>query len=310
MALLILRLSRKTKKYLWRSALAIFLTLNVVSFAIAYFSTHFSDPGSPGIAKPLNLKTPSAIDLDYTTQKITINKNEWLETWFIPVAKGSAKGTVLMFPGNHDSKSKFLLSSAKVYHDLQYNTLLVDFRGAGGSSGNKTTLGFKEAKDVAIAWNYAKQAKLQQPYILHGTSMGSAAVLTAVAKENIHPDGIILELPFARSIDAVRSRVAGRHVPTFPLAELIIFWGSIQHGFNAFSHNPVTYASQITSPALIMQGSDDPWTKIEEIREILKNLQGNKKLVLFSHTGHTLLITVDKYLWKTSVENFLDKINL
>jgi hypothetical protein len=73
MALRIFRLSRKTKKYLWRSAFAFFLTLNFVSFGIAYFATHFSGAGNFGATKPPNLRTPSAIDLDYTTAKIAIN---------------------------------------------------------------------------------------------------------------------------------------------------------------------------------------------------------------------------------------------
>jgi uncharacterized protein len=39
--------------------------------------------------------------------------------------------------------------------------------------------------------------------------------------------------------------VRALHIPPFPLAELIIFWGGVQHGFNAFAHNPVTYAAQV-----------------------------------------------------------------
>jgi uncharacterized protein len=220
-----------------------------------------------------------------------------------------AKGTIIMFPGNRDAKGKFLLAPARGFHDLQYNALLVDFRGVGGSSGHETTLGFKEAKDVALAWKYAKEAKLPAPYILHGISMGSAAVLRAVAAENVRPDGLILESPFARSIDAVRSRIGKRNIPTFPLAELIVFWGSVQHGFNAFSHNPVNYASQVQYPTLILQGEEDPWIYKKEIDEIFQNLRGAKKLTVFPKTGHSLLITADKTLWKNSVKSFLEQIS-
>jgi uncharacterized protein len=121
-------------------------------------------------------------------------------------------------------------------------------------------------------------------------------------------DGIILELPFARSIDTLRSRVRALHIPSFPLAELIVFWGGLQHGFNAFAHNPVTYAAQVQCPTLIMHGSLDRWTTIDEIKEILQNLSGTKELVLFPDTGHTLLVTVDRSLWKHSVGKILQKI--
>lgn len=297
--------SRKTRRYLWQFALAMFLVLNILAFAGAYLMSHFSAPGQLGLQRPMSSKTPGDIGLAYVTQRLPFNTNEWVEAWSIPAAQDKSQGTVLLFPGNGSSKATQLLAPAKVFHDLHYDTLLVDFRGVGGSSGNTTTLGVKEAKDVALAVQYVEGLKFQRPVVLYGVSMGSAAILTAIAKENVKPDGIILELPFARSIDAVRSRVRKFHVPTFPLAELIVFWGGLQHGFNGFTHNPVTYASQVQCPTLIMQGSLDQWTSIEEIQEILQNLHGTKELLLFPNTGHTLLVTVDKALWQSGVDRFL-----
>jgi uncharacterized protein len=308
-----LRLSRKTRRYLWRIALALLIALNILAFVGAYGMSHFSTPGQwPGRwgqQKPMGTKTPSAIGLEYVTQRLPLNTQEWIETWSIAAAPpAKSKGTVVLFPGNGSSKSRQLLAPAKVFHDLNYHTLLVDFRGVGGSSGNTTTLGVKEAKDIALVMQNAETMRLQHPIILYGVSMGSAAILTAIAKEQVQPDGIILELPFARSIDAVRSRVRAFHIPTFPLAELVIFWGGLQHGFNGFAHNPVTYASQVKCPTLVMQGSLDRWTSIAEIQEILQNLGGKKELVLFPKTGHALLVTVDKGLWRSSVDRFLQGI--
>jgi uncharacterized protein len=300
-------LSRKTRRYLWQFALAMFLVLNILAFTGAYLMSHFSAPGQWGNQRPMSSKTPGDIGLAYVTQSLPLNTNEWVETWSISAAQGKSQGTVLLFPGNGSSKATQLLAPAKVFHDLHYDTLLVDFRGVGGSSGNTTTLGVNEAKDVALAMGYIEGLKLQRPVVLYGISMGSAAILTAIAKENVKPDGIILELPFARSIDAVRSRVRKFHAPTFPLAELIVFWGGLQHGFNGFDHNPVTYASQVKCPTLIMQGSLDQWTSIKEIQEILQNLRGAKELLLFPNTGHTLLVTVDKARWQSGVDRFLSR---
>ena len=44
---------------------------------------------------------------------------------------------------------KQLLAPAQAFHRLGYDAILVDFRGVGGSSGNTTTLGVREAQDVA-----------------------------------------------------------------------------------------------------------------------------------------------------------------
>jgi uncharacterized protein len=199
--------------------------------------------------------------------------------------------------------------------------LLVDFRGVGGSSGNTTTVGMREAEDVATVMNsvmnYIQPQKLGKPIILYGVSMGSAAILRAIAQDpsqniNIKPNAVILELPFARFLDAVRSRFKAIGVPAFPIAELIVFWGNIQHGFNGFNHNPVTYATQVKCPTLILHGQLDKWTTVAEIDEIFNNLNsvkgGLKQVVIFSKAGHNLLVTVDKALWTEKIDRFLKRI--
>ena len=47
------------------------------------------------------------------------------------------------------------------------------------------------------------------------------------------------------------------HVPCFPMAYLLVFWGGTINGFNAFNHNPQNYASQVKCPVLLMYGLKD-----------------------------------------------------
>ncbi len=294
-----IKLGRKTRKRIYQFLLITFLVLNILSYIGAYALTHFN-----ASTRPSSSKVPTDIGLKYETQRISIHKNEWLETWFIP-AQTASNGTILLFPGNGGSKAKQLLAPTQVFHNLGYDTLLVDFRGLGGSSGNTTTIGVRESKDVAFVINYAQNSNLKHPYILYGVSMGSAAILKSIADENINPDAVILELPFARLVSAVKSRVRAVKFPTFPVTELMVFWGGIQHGFNGFAHNPVTYASFVKCPTLILHGKLDKWTTVAEIDQIFQNLRGSKQLVIFPNAGHDLLVTVDKELWKRSVEKFL-----
>lgn len=318
------KLGKRSRKCICQFALIGFLILNLLSYLGAYTLTHFKAPGhwGPGLPKPTSSKRPTDIGLEYVTHRIPVNQTEWIETWFIPVhpsgskalepnqsgsKKSLSRGTILLFPGNAGSKAKQLLAPAQIFHDLGYDALLVDFRGVGGSSGNTTTIGAREAKDVALAVDYAEQSKLNQPFVLYGISMGTAAILKAIAQEKVKPDGVILELPFTRLLDAVRSRLKAIGLPTFPIAELLVFWGSLQHGFNGFTHNPVDYARQVQCPTLLLHGKLDQWTTVGEINQILQNLQGAKQLVIFPNTGHNLLVTVDQKFWKYSIAEFLRK---
>lgn len=302
-----IKLKRKTRKRLYQFLIVIFIFINVLSYVGTYVLTHYNTPNSwgLGLSRPTSSKLPTDIGLEYVTQRIPINQTEWLETWFISANKSVSSGTILLFPGNGSSKAKQLLAPTEVFHNLGYDTLLVDFQGVGGSSGNTTTIGAREAKDVAIAMNYAQRSNFKHPIVLYGVSMGTAAILKAVAQEKVNPDAIIIELPFARLLDAVRSRLRAIRVPPFPMAELIVFWGSIQHKFNGFAHNPVEYASKVKCSTLLLHGKLDKWTSEAEIKQIYQNLHSDKQLIIFPNAGHHLLVTVDKKFWRQSVDKFL-----
>jgi uncharacterized protein len=306
------RLSKKSKKWLVKAVLIIFFTTNILGYVGAYSLTHFKTPGQFGLGlpRPISSKLPTNIGLKYQTQRISISPTQWLETWSIPVERSTSNGTIILFPGNKGSKAAQLLAPAQVFHTLGYDTLLVDFRGVGGSSGNTTTIGMQEAEDVALSINYARSSQLQRPLILYGVSMGAAAILKAVAQEQIAPDGIVLELPFARLLDAVRSRIQAISVPTFPLAEAIVFWGGFQHGFNGFAHNPVDYARQVKCPTLLLHGKLDKWTTVAEIDRIYQNLDGTKQLSIFPNAGHDLLVTIDRKRWTQDLNRFLSTVKI
>jgi hypothetical protein len=193
-----------------------------------------------------------------------------------------------------------------VLHELGYSTFLVDFRGVGGSSGSVTTLGIREAADVAHAVDYVRQTWPGQPVILYGTSMGSSALLRAVAREDVQPQAVIAEAPFARLSDAVDARVRSMRVPTFPASELLLFWGSVQLGANAFVHNPADYAPDVTCPTLLLRGAEDARVAAEEIDAIYERLPGPKTRISVPHVGHELLLPQTPEV-RQQVEEFLEQ---
>ena len=302
-------MQRITKKRILIILFFLFLLLNAVAYTSAYAMTHYTVPGSVGLGKPRPRSStlPSDVGLSYITHRIPIDSDAWLEAWQIPT-QTPPKGTVLLFHGNGGSKAAQLLPSAQSFHAMGYDAWLVDFRGVGGSSDRTTTLGIRESKDVAASLAYAQATELNPPFILYGISLGSVAVLKAVADDVAKADAIIVEQPFYTLLNAVRSRIAANNVPTFLLAELIVFWGSVQHGFNGFSHNPIDDARQITVPTLLLQGEQDRWTTMSEIHQIFEELKGEKQLATFPTAGHDLLISIDKVRWIEAVSQFMKSL--
>jgi len=192
-------------------------------------------------------------------------------------------------------------------HAAGYDTLLVDFRGAGGSSGSDTTLGVREAEDVAHSVAYAERTWPGRHIILYGVSMGAAAVLRAIAIEDVKPNAVILESPFDSLLGAVGNRFHAMGLPAFPSAELLVFWGSVQQEFDGFTHNPVEYARSVECPALLLHGELDPRVTVEQNALIFERLAGQKQLVSFPGAGHESLIVDAPEAWKQHVADFLQQ---
>jgi alpha-beta hydrolase superfamily lysophospholipase len=256
------------------------------------------------VPRPQNSHTPQAVRLPYEVRTISFPGGDTLESWYIPVKQPRA--TVLMFPAYAESKET-LLAQAVAFHEMGYDSLMVDFRGVGGSSGQDTTLGVREAKDVGRAFGYVRQTWPGRATILYGVSMGSAAVLRSIATEGVKPDAIIIESPFNRLLDTVRNRFDAMGLPSFPGAELVVFWGGVQQGFDGFAHNPVDYAQSVSCLVLLMNGDHDPRVTPTQATAIYEKLGGHKEFVSFPGAGHESLIAAAPQVWKERVSRFLDQ---
>jgi uncharacterized protein len=95
------------------------------------------------------------------------------------------------------------------------------------------------------------------------------------------------------------------HVPVFPMAGLLVFWGGFQNGYWAFSHNPKEYSKSVTCPTLLLYGAQDPKVSRREINEIYANLTGKKNLKIYLKAGHENYLLKYQKQWRTDVQNFL-----
>jgi hypothetical protein len=252
------------------------------------------------LPRPENAFTPGAVGLPFTTHIISEGPIR-LEAWHVPAE--ASRGLVLLFHGHAACKCGLLTEAAALWR-LGYSALLVDFRGSGGSSEAITTIGALEADDVAAAVDYARAHWPGQPLVLYGQSMGAAALMRAVA-HGVAADAIIVECPFDRLLTTVEHRFEAMHVPSFPCARLLLFWGGVQNGFDAFDHNPVEYAAAIRCPALMMHGALDRMVRTGEAESIFAALAGPKRWELFADVGHQSYCLKYPARWTAVVKDFL-----
>ena len=209
----------------------------------------------------------------------------------------------------YDSSKSSLLGAAKVLHHPGYDLLMIDFRGSGGSSGNVTSIGCLEANDVAACVQYAREHLMSspQPLVLFGQSMGAAAIVRAVGDLGVAPDAIILESPYDRLFSTVTHRFSAMHLPSFPLAHLLMFWAGVQQGYWAFDMNPADSASRVRCPALMFHGALDARVTTTEAKNVFDHLAGPKQFELFENGAHAAFLLADKQRWARCVEVFLNR---
>ena len=310
--------TNKLKRKIILGLLLLFAIANCIAYFHAYKFTHFSTDDVAKTEKPEDLsfgqkmktlffginnpkpKNTETPKIEYKT--VYLQSNTTIECWNMNA--DSSIGTFVIFHGFSGEKSS-MLDKAYIFHDMKYNVLLVDFMGSGGSEGNQTTVGYKEAKDVKVCVDYLTDQK-EQNIILYGTSMGAVAIMKAINDYELPNSKIVIECPFGTMLQTVKSRFADMGVPSFPMAHLLMFWGGMQNGFNAYKHNPAEYARNIDCPTLLLYGEQDIKVSRQEIDQIFENIQGEKYLKTYPESGHENYLIKYSDKWKQDVEEFLD----
>lgn len=308
---------QKRSRTILLSGFATFCLLNLLVFRHAWRFTHFVEGGQKTagpealgtaqklwivvdgvrVPRPVVDRKPEDVGLVLKEERIGA-----VSTW---TGRGSRALTVALFHGYGATKAD-LLDEAKEFSQHGASVVLVDFPGSGDSPGNTTTLGWTEAAVVQSVTDNIRQKHPSDALLLYGKSMGSAAILRAVSQYPIQADGLILENPFDRLLTTVGHRFESMGLPAFPGASLLVFWGSLQMGFNGFSHNPVEYAQTINIPTMLLTGEADPRVKVAEVQAIADALVGPSFMQVFPGAGHVGLLHADANMWNGVVGGFLE----
>ena len=309
---------KKILKVFLRSLLLLFILLNIVVIFQAYKFTHFYERNEVVIKKQENKtgwdiskdilfganfvkQENAAPDTIVQTIKLVTANNLSLEAWYIPVT--NAKGSIALFHG-HGGKKSSMLPEAAYFRKMGYNTLLVDFRAHGNSQGNTCTIGYKEAEDVKLAYDWLS-TNGEKNIVLYGISLGGATITKAINDYPIKPARLILEMPFGTLTNAVEGRVKMMGLPAEPISTLLTFWGGTMHGFWAFNLSPAIYAKKIACPVLLQWGKNDSRVTEEETNNLYGHISSPKKLVVYENSGHESLYKKEPQKWEAEVKLFL-----
>ncbi|EJC98093.1 alpha/beta-hydrolase [Fomitiporia mediterranea MF3/22] len=173
----------------------------------------------------------------------------------------STRPTILLFHGNAASRAM----SFRVQHCSTYasrfgaNVLAIDYRGFGDSEGTPSEDGL--ISDARAAWDWAvHHGATPENMLLVGLSLGtgvSAGLGAELAKEGIHPRGIILLAPFT----SIKSLLYDYHLfGLIPILQPLNFYPPLQDFFAKYliTHfNSSQTLPTIKSRILLVHSKDD-----------------------------------------------------
>ncbi|MCW8853206.1 MAG: alpha/beta hydrolase [Gammaproteobacteria bacterium] len=232
---------------IWKIALVIIIAYAALS-ALVYFkqASIIYYPELPG--RKITA-TPEKINLSFDDVEFFTEDRIKLHGWFIP--HDQARGTLLFFHGNAGNISH-RLDSIEIFHRLNLNVFIFDYRGYGQSEGRTTEQG--TYRDAEAAWRYLTESRNINPreIIIFGRSLG-ASIAAWLASQH-QPASLIVESGFS-SIPAMAKRL----YPFLPV-------GWLAH----FKYNTRDYVSRTSCPVLIAHSTDDEIIPFDEGREIYR----------------------------------------
>jgi fermentation-respiration switch protein FrsA (DUF1100 family) len=135
--------------------------------------------------------TPAAHGLPYEDVAIRTEDGETLHAWWVPAA--NPRGTVLHFHGNAGNISH-RIDYARMFRGLGYNTLLVDYRGYGRSTGSPSESGTYQDATASRGWLTETRGLRDRDIVVFGESLGGAVACWLAARHA--PRALVLASTF------------------------------------------------------------------------------------------------------------------
>ncbi|MFH0753689.1 MAG: alpha/beta fold hydrolase [Candidatus Omnitrophota bacterium] len=274
-------LNESVRKVLTGCVLYSVLIIIIIPFFLGMTSIH-----RVKIGDVVNPETALAIAYDDVSLKTRDGLN--IKGWFVPADSDKA---VIIAHGLGANKSNFL-GTVDMWHQLNVNVLIFDFRGHGMSDGHTVTFGYRERLDVMAGLNYLIETKkfTADKIIGYGVSFGGAAMIHAANEMRVFHK-IIIDSSFASLDDMADTIVAGEAIiPVFGrkfFKEIGLFFIRMAVGFDIREHSPENIVGRLDgTPLLLIHGKGDPLIHWKQTQRLYEKA-GNPKQVVFLETqGH------------------------
>src|SRR5689334_292306 len=231
-------------------------TLAILAFATLQTSCVLAHPVRANVDLPADVAGVSAVSFPSLS-------GSTLRAWYAPGRPGF--GAVLLLHGVGSNRTS-MLGRLRFLHARGYAILAPDFQAHGESPGEHVTFGERESLDAESSVEFLRKSAPNERLGVIGVSMGGAAAL--VGPKPLDVDAMVLESVYPTFRDAVSDRLKVWLGPVGLLgpaiAPILISIVGPEIGVDGDSLRPIERIGSVREPVLMLAGSEDQYTPIEE----------------------------------------------
>ncbi|MBS4197442.1 alpha/beta hydrolase [Lederbergia citri] len=194
------------------------------------------------------------------------------------------------------------LSLAKELLDRGYRIITFDFRHAGESEGDMTTIGVKEKLDLLGVINWTNN-NFEEPISLLGVSMGATTSLLAAA-ESKDVIAVVADSPFSDLHEYLKENMPKwSHLPDFPFTPLILNIIPLLMNIDLNDASPINVLDKLsTKPVLFIHNIGDELIPFTESQKMARKHPDDFSIWLTDGEGH-----VESY--SQNSEEYVKRVN-
>lgn len=226
---------------------------------------------------------PPPAALDATTVTFSSKSGATISAWY--GAPRTDAPIVILSHGIRGSKAQ-VADRARFLRDAGYGILLYDAQGHGESIADRITFGFLEAHDAQAAVEFARSKAPRSKVGFIGPSLAGASAL--LGPKPLEVDALVLEAVYPTLQDAVQNRIALRlgDLASAPITHILMWQVEGRLGFDPHSLNPIERIGEARAPILLIAGSEDRHTTLEESRALFDAASKRSEFWVLDGAGH------------------------
>jgi uncharacterized protein len=239
---------------------------------------------------------------DLSAQIVSIpGEGHAIAGWWID--RGGRSPVVLLLHAVRADRST-MVPRARLLLAEGFSVLLVDLQAHGETPGESITMGWRESSDARAALAWIRKTAPRRRVGVVGCSLGGAAVL--LGPQPVGFDAVVLEAVYPHLGRAVENRIRIRLGPLAPvLAPLLLAQLPLRLHVDARDLEPIRGIGPLEAPVLVVAGSRDEHTTLDESRELFAAAAPPKELWVVDGARHEDLLAYDPAGYAAHVVPFL-----